>query len=125
LAFEIWELEYKEFAAVEVKEDGRWTFRNSLKDRVCEGCVYGKMHRFPFPKTSWRARSPLELVHADICGPAQCPSLGDKQYFILYVDDFTRMILVYFLDSKSNAFNTFLHFKALVEKQSGCLIKTI
>ncbi|KAG6481465.1 hypothetical protein ZIOFF_058069 [Zingiber officinale] len=27
----------------------------------CEGCVYGKQHRFPFPKTSWRAKAPLEL----------------------------------------------------------------
>ncbi|KAG6512658.1 hypothetical protein ZIOFF_030787 [Zingiber officinale] len=49
------------------------------KDRVCEGCIYGKMHRFPFPKTAWRARSPLELVHADICGPIRSASLGNKQ----------------------------------------------
>ncbi|KAG6529457.1 hypothetical protein ZIOFF_011655 [Zingiber officinale] len=54
------------------------------KDRVCEGCIYGKMHRFPFPKTAWRARSPLELVHADICGPIRSASLGNKQYFILF-----------------------------------------
>uniref|UniRef100_A0A2N9EI16 Integrase catalytic domain-containing protein n=1 Tax=Fagus sylvatica TaxID=28930 RepID=A0A2N9EI16_FAGSY len=32
-------------------------------DRICEGCIYGKMHRLPFPKTAWRARAPLELVH--------------------------------------------------------------
>ncbi|KAA3474105.1 copia protein [Gossypium australe] len=32
---------------------------------------------------------------------------------------------VYFLDNKSDAFNTFLHFKAFVEKQSGCSIKTL
>ncbi|KAG6470938.1 hypothetical protein ZIOFF_072026 [Zingiber officinale] len=95
------------------------------KDRVCEGCIYGKMHQFPFPKTAWRARSPLELVHADICGPIRSASLGNKQYFILFVDDFTRMIWTYFLDRKSDAFSTFLHFKALVENQSGCLIKAL
>ncbi|KAG6506237.1 hypothetical protein ZIOFF_031559 [Zingiber officinale] len=95
------------------------------KDRVCEGCIYGKMHRFPFPKTAWRARSPLELVHADICGPIRSASLGNKQYFILFVDDFTRMIWTYFLDRKSDAFSTFLHFKALVENQSGCSIKAL
>uniref|UniRef100_A0A2N9HWE6 Uncharacterized protein n=1 Tax=Fagus sylvatica TaxID=28930 RepID=A0A2N9HWE6_FAGSY len=36
-------------------------------DRICEGCIYGKMHRLPFPKIAWRAHAPLELVHADIC----------------------------------------------------------
>jgi len=25
------------------------------KLQVCEGCIYGKMHRLPFPKTSSRA----------------------------------------------------------------------
>ncbi|KAG6487750.1 hypothetical protein ZIOFF_056351 [Zingiber officinale] len=44
----------------------------------CEGCVYGKQHRFPFPKTSWRAKAPLELVHADICGPTQTPTIAWK-----------------------------------------------
>ena len=34
--------------------------------KVCEGCIYGKMHRLPFPKTSWRAKASLQLVHADI-----------------------------------------------------------
>ena len=24
-------------------------------NQVCEGCIYGKMHRLPFPKTAWRA----------------------------------------------------------------------
>ena len=27
-------------------------------NQVCEGYIYGKMHRLPFPKTAWRARAP-------------------------------------------------------------------
>ena len=30
--------------------------------KICEGCIYGKMHRSPFPTSSWRVRAPLELV---------------------------------------------------------------
>ncbi|KAG6494320.1 hypothetical protein ZIOFF_049344 [Zingiber officinale] len=45
---------------------------------ACEGCIYGKMHRFPFPTTAWRAHFPLELVHADIYGPTRTP-LGNKR----------------------------------------------
>lgn len=83
------------------------------------------LHRFPFPKTSWRARAPLELIHADIFGPTRTSSVSNKKYFLLFVDDFTRMMWIYFLSEKSEAFSFFLQFKALVERQSGCLIKTL
>ena len=85
-------------------------------NQVCEGCIYGKMHRLPFPKNAWRARPPLELMHADICGPTRTPSLNDNRYFLLFVDDYTRMMWVYFLKQKSKAFNVFLQFKVFAEK---------
>ena len=97
----------------------------SIDEKVCKRCVYGKMHRLPFPKTSWRAKAPLELVHADIFGPTRTLSLGNKRYFILFVDDFTRMMWLYFLNEKSEAFSMFLEFKALVERQSGHQLKTL
>ncbi|KAL6219745.1 hypothetical protein ACLB2K_007504 [Fragaria x ananassa] len=28
--------------------------------KVCESCIYGKMHRLSFPKTSWRATAKVE-----------------------------------------------------------------
>lgn len=83
------------------------------------------MHRLPFPTTTWRAKSALELIHADIWGLSRTLSLGNKRYFILFVDDYTIMMWVYFLSEKSEAFSTFLKFKALVEKQSGFEIKTL
>ena len=92
---------------------------------VCEGCVYGKMHHLSFPKTSWRAKAPLGLVHADIYGPTRTPSLGNKRYFILFVDDYTRMVWLYFIQQKSDAFSKFLELKALVERQSGLKMKTL
>ncbi|KAL9413504.1 hypothetical protein AB3S75_042066 [Citrus x aurantiifolia] len=94
-------------------------------EKVCEGCIYGKMHRLPFPKNSWRAKVPLELVHADICGPTRTLSLNNRRYFILFVDDYTRMMWIYFLNEKSEAFSNFLRFKALAERQSGCKMKTL
>lgn len=93
--------------------------------KVCEGCVYGKMHKLPFPKTSWQAKSPLELVHSDICGPMQTPTPGRKRYFILFIDDYTRMMWIYFLNQKSEAFSTFMQFKAQAERESGFLIKSL
>ena len=50
-------------------------------DKVCEGCIYGKMHRLSFPKYAWRAKVPLELVQFDIFGPTRTPSLERKDNF--------------------------------------------
>ena len=66
------------------------------------------MHCFPFPKTAWRACATLELMHVDICGSTRTPSLSNKRYFLLFVDDYTRMIWIYFLDQKSEEFSFFV-----------------
>lgn len=69
---------------------------------VCESCQFGKMHRRSFHKGSlWRAKEKLELVHTNLCGPMRTASLSGNKYFILFVDDLTRMTWVYFLSSKS------------------------
>lgn len=95
-------------------------------EEVCEGCIYGKHQRASFPNgKSWRAKKPLQLVHSDICGPMQTPSLSNSKYFLLFIDDFSRICWVYFLKSKSEAFSEFLIFKAQVEKECGYLIHTL
>lgn len=92
----------------------------------CEGCVYGKQSRKPFPVgKAWRASKCLELVHADLCGPMNIESLGGSRYFLLFTDDCSRMSWVYFLENKSEAFDRFKKFKAVVERASGLLIKTL
>ena len=97
---------------------------NSLN--FCEGCVYGKQCRPPFPVgKAWRAVTCLELVHADLCGPMSVESLGGSRYFLLFTDDYSRMSWVYFLKYKSETFENFKKFKSFVEKQSGCQIKTL
>jgi transposase InsO family protein len=45
--------------------------------------------------------------------------------FLLFVDDFSRKMWVYFLKLKSDVFNEFKKFKALVENQFGKSIKVL
>ena len=52
-------------------------------------------------------------------------SFGGSYYFLLFTDDFSRMSWVYFLKSKSETFQNFRIFKAIVEKQSGKSIKVL
>ncbi|GKU93099.1 hypothetical protein SLEP1_g6727 [Rubroshorea leprosula] len=95
-------------------------------DGVYESCVYGKQHRDAFPKgKARRALKPAELIHANVCGPMNTLSLNKSRYFIIFVDDFSRLTWVYFAKEKLDAFPIFKKFKALVEKQSGCSIKVL
>jgi transposase InsO family protein len=68
---------------------------------------------------------PLELVHTDLCGPTRTPTLQGERYFMLFIDDYTRMVWVSFLKEKSEALDTFKSFKALVENESDLRIKCL
>lgn len=66
-----------------------------------------------------RATRPLELIHSDLCGPISPQSRSKARYFIIFVDDYTRSVDVYFLSSKSAAVVTaiFREYKAKKEKE--------
>lgn len=86
----------------------------------CEGCLMTKMPRKPFPhQASFVSRELLELVHLDICGPITPVTPGGNRYFLLFVDDFSKKMWVYLFKEKSNAFEMFKRFKALVENKTG------
>ncbi|CAL1382291.1 unnamed protein product [Linum trigynum] len=95
-------------------------------DQLCEGCLVGKQFRASFPKESLsRAKAPLELVHADLCGPITPTSFGKNKYFLLFIDDYSRKTWVYFLKQKSDTFEAFKKFKMMVENESGRYIKAM
>ena len=93
---------------------------------LCEGCIYGKQTRKSFPVgKAKRALAYLELIHADLCGSMQTKSLCGSTYFLLFIDNYSRMSWVYFLQHKLEPFQKFQIFKATVENQSGCHIKVL
>ena len=95
-------------------------------------CLLGKMTRIPFKPANQASTAPLELVHSDLCGlmPVQQKSISGCCYFMLFVDDFTKFTMVYFLKSKNEAATHFENYKAAVEKlhsgsEKGYQIKAI
>ena len=59
----------------------------------------------------------------DICGPISPSTLGGSTYFLLIVDDFSRLMWVSILKSKSDALTEFKRFKALAEAEQDTHIK--
>ncbi|EOY14108.1 Uncharacterized protein TCM_033355 [Theobroma cacao] len=52
-------------------------------------------------------------------------SLNDSGNFLLFIDDFTRMTYIHFLNHKSKVFEALQVFKVMVDNESRCLIKII
>ena len=93
---------------------------------TCTDCISGKHHRDAIPKeATWRAAQPLELVHADICGPISPTSNSGKRYVLCFIDDFTRKAWAYLLTEKREAFMCFKQFQKLVEKEKGLAVKCL
>ena len=63
----------------------------------CNACQFGKQIRKSFSKSAWRASQKLQLIHTDVEGPQRTPSLKGSLYFVLFIDDFTRMCWIFFL----------------------------
>ena len=58
-------------------------------------------------------------------GPVKAPSLSKSVYYVSFIDDFSRNTWIYFLKKKSEAFDRFKEFKALVENQTEKKIKVL
>ena len=90
----------------------------------CEACMMGKQQRKAFPhESSNRSKTPLELVHADLCGKMSTTALGGSSYFLLIVDDFSRKMWVYFIHDKAEAFGKFKEWHKLVVNETGNKLK--
>ncbi|GJY57002.1 zinc finger, CCHC-type containing protein [Tanacetum coccineum] len=65
----------------------------------------------------------LELIHSDLCDLHATPSLGNKKYFVTFIDDASRFCYVSLLHTKDEALDKLKVFKTEVELQQGPQIK--
>ena len=95
---------------------------NIDEDMPRRTCNFGKQHRQPFPKPTWRCSKKLQLVHTELCSPQRTPSLNDNLYYIAFINDLTRICWIFLLKQKSEVAGVFWKFKARVENEGACLI---
>ena len=57
----------------------------------------------------------MDLIHSNVFGPIDVPSIGRSVYYVSFIDDFSRRTWVYFLMSKDEVFSCFKEFKAMVK----------
>lgn len=90
---------------------------------VCRECQMSKQVRTSFKSIHDRSNEILDLIHTNLCGPARTKSFQGDRYFMLLIDDYSRMMWVTFLKKKLEALDKFKIFKVMVEIETGLKIK--
>ena len=91
----------------------------------CEHCVMRKHHRKAFGVGIHNSKEFLAYIHSDVWGPSPVASLSGKWYYVVFIDDYSRFVWVYFLMEKSEVFATFKSWRAQVETQVGLKVKAL
>ena len=84
---------------------------------VCESFLEGKMTKRPFSTKGQRATQPLKPVHSDVCGPLNVQARRSYEYYITFIDDYSRYAFTYLNVRKSETFGKFIEFRTVAEKQ--------
>ena len=86
---------------------------------VCKECIMAKQKKVSFPSKKFTTTEKLEIVHTNLSDPTKTRGFYGERCFMIFVDDFTRMMWVAFLKEKSKVFDK---FKNRVENESGVKI---
>ena len=90
---------------------------------ICKECALAKHNKTSFPNKKFTAIVKLEISHTDLRGPKKTKVFYGERYFMILVDDFSRMMWVAFLREKSKEFGNFKIFNNRVENKSSMKIK--
>ncbi|GJR73898.1 zinc finger, CCHC-type containing protein [Tanacetum coccineum] len=58
----------------------------------CKTCMLTKITKKPFQNVK-RETKVLELIHSDLCDLHATPSLGNKKYFVIFIDDASAVVI--------------------------------
>ena len=93
--------------------------------KTCAHCLAGKQHRISFHSIPHsRKNEPLLLVHTDVCSMTE-RSLGGANYFVSFIDDYSRKLWAYPIARKDQVLEKFKEFQAVVERETGKKLKVV
>ncbi|RVW98628.1 Retrovirus-related Pol polyprotein from transposon TNT 1-94 [Vitis vinifera] len=99
---------------------------STLSSLSCESCQLGKHTRVSFPKRlNNRAKSPFELVHTDVWGPCRTASTLGFQYFVTFIDDYSRCTWLFLMKNRAELFSIFQKFYAEIQTQFNISIRVL
>jgi len=92
-------------------------------DFQCETCILAKSHRICYPLHQNKKDTPFTLIHFDVWGSFPINIVSRFNWFVLFVDDYTRMTWLYLLKHKDEVFGVFKSFHVMVNTQFSAKIQ--
>jgi transposase InsO family protein len=95
-------------------------------EQFCDTYVLTKQRRLPFPcQASFRAKDKLELMHGDLCGPVAPATPGGRRFLLLLVNDASRCMWAFLLNTKVAAADAIKRHQAAAEKECGRKLRVL
>ena len=60
---------------------------------ACKNCEIGKIGKTSFKSKKYQSEEIMEIMHIDLCKPIGVESYTGEFSFILFVDDYSRMMI--------------------------------
>ena len=70
-----------------------------------------------------RVSSPFHLVHSDIWGPINTPSLLGFRYFVIFIDDYSKVTYLYLMKECSELYSIFKSFYMKIKTQFNASLR--
>ena len=90
----------------------------------CEIYVETKITKKPSKQVTSQSEL-LELVHSDLGDLKHIMIRGDKRYYIIFVNDYSKYTKLYLLRTKDETCEIFIKYKNAIENQLGKKIKRL
>ena len=87
----------------------------NVKDFQCSVCELAKHKRVTYPSSNKRTLFPFSLIHSDVWGPTIVPNISGARWFILFVDDCTRVVWLFLMKHKSEVSTIFPSFYNMIK----------
>ncbi|KAG9447257.1 hypothetical protein H6P81_013385 [Aristolochia fimbriata] len=89
----------------------------------CVSCKLGKHTALPYNSSDTRALAPFDHIHSDVWGPVPISTMGGSAYYVVFIDDFSRFVWVYLLQSRFAFYTAYVEFSTMVHTQFSKTIK--
>lgn len=94
-----------------------------LNSLTCETCLFGKQSKAHYPAKLYTESEPFNLIHSDIWGPSKVLNVNGCRWFVIFVDDHTRVTWIYLMKHKSELYQVLKTFILLIQNQFNTNVK--
>lgn len=97
----------------------------SVFDMKCETCILAKSHRATYSLSINKSDVPFALIHSNVRGHSPVSIASGIRWFLVFIDDCTRMTWLYLLKHKNEVLSVFQSIQTMVQTQFSAKIQIL